>query len=127
MNRFFRSALFPLIIIAALVWLALQTLGSHGPKQEKQTFSQLYQTALNQPATLDEVTFDPTKQQIEATLQNGKKVVVHYASNEDEHAFQQQLQQAIASGAAPTSPTTRRASARRRGGGSSRARSRSSC
>jgi hypothetical protein len=31
-NRFFRSALFPLIIIAALVWLALQTLGSHGQK-----------------------------------------------------------------------------------------------
>ena len=31
-NRFFRSALFPLIIIAALVWLALQTLGSHGTK-----------------------------------------------------------------------------------------------
>ena len=27
MNRFFRSALFPLVIIAALVWLALQTLG----------------------------------------------------------------------------------------------------
>ena len=29
MNRFFRSALFPLVIIAALVWLALQTLGGH--------------------------------------------------------------------------------------------------
>jgi hypothetical protein len=29
-NRFFRSALFPLVIIAALVWLALQTLGDRG-------------------------------------------------------------------------------------------------
>ena len=29
MNRFFRSALFPLVIIAALVWLALQTLGGN--------------------------------------------------------------------------------------------------
>jgi len=41
-NRFFRSALFPLIIIAALVWLALQTLGSHSTKVEKQTTSQVY-------------------------------------------------------------------------------------
>ena len=43
MNRFFRSALFPLIIIAALVWLALQTLGSHGPKVAKQTTSWVYE------------------------------------------------------------------------------------
>ena len=42
MNRFFRSALFPLIIIAALVWLALQTLGSHGTKTTQQTTSQVY-------------------------------------------------------------------------------------
>ena len=41
MNRFFRSALFPLIIIAALVWLALQTLGGNGQKQEKATLSQV--------------------------------------------------------------------------------------
>ena len=39
MNRFFRSALFPLIIIAALVWLALQTLGSHGTKTTQATTS----------------------------------------------------------------------------------------
>jgi cell division protease FtsH len=102
LNRFFRSALFPLIIIAALVWLALQTLGSHGPKQEKQTFSQLYQTAVTAPASIDSVTFVPTKQEIDATLANGKKVVVNYASTEDEHAFQQTLQKAVASGSAPS-------------------------
>ena len=39
MNRFFRSALFPLVIIAALVWLALQTLGGHGTKSVKLTLS----------------------------------------------------------------------------------------
>jgi cell division protease FtsH len=100
-NRFFRSALFPLIIIAALVWLALQTLGSHGTKQEKQTFSQLYQTALTQPQKIDTVTFVPTKQEIDATLSDGKRVVVNYASTEDEHAFQQALQEAISSKAAP--------------------------
>src|SRR3712207_6866575 len=42
MNRFFRSALFPLIVIVPLVYLASQTLmGSE--KQEKVTYSQLKQ------------------------------------------------------------------------------------
>ena len=43
MNRFFRSALFPLVIIAALVWLALQTLGHGGTKQMPFTTSQFIQ------------------------------------------------------------------------------------
>jgi len=38
-NRFFRSALFPLVIIAALVWLALQTLGGGHGKSEHLTYS----------------------------------------------------------------------------------------
>ena len=43
MNRFFRSALFPLVIIAALVWLALQTLGNHGNPQTAIQTSQFIQ------------------------------------------------------------------------------------
>ena len=101
MNRFFRSALFPLIIIAALVWLALQTLGSHGTKQTKQTYSELLQTAITQPRQIQSVTFVPTKQEIDAVMAGGTKVVVHYASDQDEHTFQQALQKAVADGAAP--------------------------
>ncbi len=101
MNRFFRSALFPLIIIAAIVWLALQTLGSHGTKATKQTYSQLLTTAISAPATIQSVTFVPTKQEIDATLASGTKVVVHYASDQDEHTFQQALQKAVSSGSAP--------------------------
>src|SRR5665213_3775548 len=101
MNRFFRSALFPLIIIAALVWLALQTLGSHGAKQQKETFSQLLATATNTPAQIQTVTFTPTKQQISAVMVGGAKVTVYYASDQDEHSFQQVLQKAVASGNAP--------------------------
>jgi len=100
-NRFFRSALFPLIIIAALVWLALQTLGSHGTKQTKQTYSELLQTAITQPRQIQSVTFVPTKQEIDAVMAGGTKVVVHYASDQDEHTFQQALQKAVADGAAP--------------------------
>jgi cell division protease FtsH len=101
LNRFFRSALFPLVIIAALVWLAITTLGTHGTKVQQQTFSGLYQIAQTSPGQIQSVTFVPTKQEIDATMVNGTKYAVNYASPQDEHAFQQALQSAIASGAAP--------------------------
>jgi cell division protease FtsH len=91
-NRFFRSALFPLIIIAALVWLALQTLGNHGAKQVKMTLSDLITTVQTQPQTIEGVTFVPTKQEIDTTLQSGKKVVVHYATPQAQIQFQDLLQ-----------------------------------
>jgi len=57
-NRFFRSALFPLIIIAALVWLALQTLGAHGAKTQPATLYQVLTTIKSQPNTIDHAIFD---------------------------------------------------------------------
>ena len=57
MNRFFRSALFPLIVIAALVWLATQTLVSHGKKTDRETYSQLIQTVQNDPQAIQSVVF----------------------------------------------------------------------
>jgi cell division protease FtsH len=98
-NRFFRSALFPLVIIAALVWLALQTLGGHNQSANHPTFSQLYTIAQNTPAQIQTVTFDPNKQEISAVLTDGTKDVVNYASDQDQHAFQQVLQNAIDHGA----------------------------
>ncbi len=93
MNRFFRSALFPLIIIAALVWLALQTLGNHGAKQVKMTLSDLQNQVKSQPGSIEGVTFVPSKQEIDATLQSGKKVVVHYPTDQAQIQFQDLLQQ----------------------------------
>jgi cell division protease FtsH len=83
-NRFFRSALFPLIIIAALVWLALQTLGSHGPKVSKTTTSSVYQQVQNRPQTIDHITVDPNKQSLTLVDTAGKHYSVHYASAEAE-------------------------------------------
>ena len=94
MNRFFRSALFPLIIIAALVWLALQTLGSHGPKVEKQTYSQLIALVKTDPTAIDSVQFVPNKQEIDATIKDGsstRKIVVHYPTDQSQYGFQQLL------------------------------------
>ena len=92
MSRVFRSALFPLIIIAVLVWLALQTFGSHGAKQVKTTYSDLVTQVQTQPQTIEGVTFVPSKQEIDATLQSGKKVVVHYATPQAQIQFQDLLQ-----------------------------------
>ena len=41
MNRFVRSAFFPLIVIVVLVWLASQTLIPKGENEQKLTYSQL--------------------------------------------------------------------------------------
>jgi cell division protease FtsH len=45
MNRFFRSALFPLVVIVLLVWLASQTLIPHGKSETKFTYSEFIQHA----------------------------------------------------------------------------------
>ena len=90
MNRFFRSALFPLIIIAAHVWLALQTLGSHGTKTTQWTTYRLYQQVRSDPAAVHDVTIDPNKQSITATV-NGQSVSVHYATPESEASLEKTM------------------------------------
>jgi cell division protease FtsH len=89
-NRFFRSALFPLIIIAALVWLALQTLGAHGTKVTPETTGAFYQTVRTHPEQVSAVSIDPNKQSITAMV-NNKKVSVHYATPQSEAAIEQQM------------------------------------
>ncbi len=87
MNRFFRSALFPLVIIAALVWLALQTLGGHSQKSTKITLSDVQQRIVQcQPNTpgcsIQELIFNPNKQELSGKLSNGDKISVHYPSDQ---------------------------------------------
>jgi cell division protease FtsH len=91
-NRFFRSALFPLIVIAALVWLATQTLVSHGKKTAKETYSQLIQTVQNNPQQIQQVIFNPSKREVDATTVDGKKIVVHYPSDQSQAQFQTLLE-----------------------------------
>ncbi|HJQ51528.1 MAG TPA: ATP-dependent zinc metalloprotease FtsH [Gaiellaceae bacterium] len=88
MNRFFRSALFPLVIIAALVWLALQTLGTHGGKSSAWETSQLYQQVASAPGTVSDVSIDPNKQSITAMVANQGKISVHYASPQSEASLE---------------------------------------
>jgi cell division protease FtsH len=87
-NRFFRSALFPLVIIAALVWLALQTLGGHSQKTAKFTLSEVQarivacQPDIAGSCSIQELVFNPNKHELSGKLSNGNKVAVHYPSDQ---------------------------------------------
>jgi len=91
-SRFFRSALFPLIVIAAIVWLATQTLVTTGKKAEKTTYSAVIQQAKTDPASMREVVFNPSKREITVYGADGKKQVVHYPSDQSQVQFQNTLQ-----------------------------------
>jgi cell division protease FtsH len=81
-NRFFRSALFPLVVIVLLVWLASQTLIPHGKSEQKITYSQFIQYA--EQANVSKVLFNPSKRSISfvITNQGDKKATVHYPADQ---------------------------------------------
>jgi cell division protease FtsH len=86
------------VIIAALVWLALQTLGGHGGKSQHLTYSQVIQEVRdcgNQ--CVGGVTFDPNKRSIKVKFTTGtyagKTATVHYPSDQSQNSFQNLLEQ----------------------------------
>jgi cell division protease FtsH len=95
-NRFFRSALFPLVVIVLLVYLASQTLIPHKASAEKVTYGGLINQIKDTPDKYKLVTFDPSKRQITATPTdpNEAKVKVNYPSDQSALAFQDVLQKA---------------------------------
>src|SRR5581483_6903165 len=84
-NRFFRSALFPLIVIVLLVYLASQTLIPKSKGSEKVTYSELYQKVQNDRSSIDHVIVQPSGHgtgKITAYLAgNGGKIAVNYPSD----------------------------------------------
>ena len=101
MGRFFRSALFPLVLIVGAVFLVSQILpSSSGSKSKALTYSQLIRnTKANK---VEQVTFTPNAQQINYTLKIppgspvGTKPVsgkVNYPSPQSEANYEQILQQ----------------------------------
>ena len=94
MNRFFRSALFPLIVIVLLVYLASQTL-MKGEKQEKVTYSELQSEVASNPGQFEEIVANPSKQQLTVEYQptggNAKKIKVAYPSPESLVGFERLL------------------------------------
>ena len=90
MNRFFRSALFPLIIIVLLVYLASQTLLPGRSETRKMTYSQLIQQVKD--GAVNDAEFNPNRSQITATLVEGGKVKVNYPTTQSATQFQNLLE-----------------------------------
>jgi cell division protease FtsH len=93
-NRFFRSALFPLVIIAALVWLALQTLGGHSSKTTTHTTFAFVHDIENAPGQIQSVVIDPNKRKFNVKQNDGTKYSVHYASDQREAQIEDAMQKA---------------------------------
>ncbi|MGZ4354558.1 MAG: ATP-dependent metallopeptidase FtsH/Yme1/Tma family protein, partial [Gaiellaceae bacterium] len=89
MNRFFRSALFPLVVIVLLVYLASQTLIPHGKSAAKLSYSQVIKDVKS--GQVSDVTFSPSKQEITGT-DNGQKFKVNYPTDQSQFEFQKLLQ-----------------------------------
>ncbi|HEU4449403.1 MAG TPA: ATP-dependent zinc metalloprotease FtsH [Gaiellaceae bacterium] len=94
MSRFFRSALFPLIVIVLLVYLASQTLLPKNEEETKITYSQLIQQVETNPDQYEQVTFSPKGRSIEAVERGtGDKIKVNYPSDEAQIEFQNLLEE----------------------------------
>ena len=94
MSRFFRSALFPLIVIVLLVYLASQTfLPGRSDESTKITYSQLIELVETQPSSIESILFVPKGRSIEAKLTSGKKFKVNYPSDQSQVAFQERLEE----------------------------------
>ncbi len=92
MNRFFRSALFPLIVIVLLVYLASQTLMRGGDKELKTTYAALQQEIKSDSSQFKDFTFDPNKQKINYEKVDGSKGSVNYATPQAQIQFQNLLE-----------------------------------
>src|SRR5262249_12658191 len=89
-SRFFLIAFVPLVVVAALAWLALKPLHS-GPPAQKKTYSQAGNYAeRNQMLS---VVFRPTKPEIDAAGADGVKIVVDYPTDQSAKQFQNVLRQ----------------------------------
>ena len=96
MNRFYRSAFIPLIVIVLLVWLASQTLIPKSSSSKSVTYSELAAKIQSDPKSFAEVVFNPNKRSITATTNETKdgktKYTVHYPSDQSALEFQNILE-----------------------------------
>ncbi len=93
MNRFFRSALFPLIVIVLLVYLASQTFMGGDEQKEELTTSQLIDKVEDEPRSIKQVVFVPNKQRADVTYADDKKASVHYATPQAQVKLQTALEE----------------------------------
>jgi cell division protease FtsH len=93
LSRFFRSALFPLIVIVLLVYLASQTLlPGRSSESKKITYSDLITLVDDRASSIDNVVFDPKSQAVNVEMTDQTKYKVNYPSDQAQFALQEDLQ-----------------------------------
>jgi cell division protease FtsH len=91
LNRFFRSAFFPLLVIVALAWLASETLRGDDGKSRKITFSEVRNIVNNDPESIEKVTFDPKKHGVKVDFKDETTAKVNYSTDESQENFERLL------------------------------------
>jgi ATP-dependent Zn protease len=91
MDGFFRTALFPLIVIVLLVYLASQTLLGAGDGVTKIAYSQLVDRVRHDPAAFRRVVFSPNKHVIRADLVDDRELETNYPTPQSQIDFERLL------------------------------------
>jgi cell division protease FtsH len=90
-NRFFRSAFFPLLVIVALAWLASETLRGDNGKQRDVTYSTVRDQVESNPSQIESVVFDPKKHGITVKYTDDTTANVNYPTDQSQEAFERLL------------------------------------
>jgi cell division protease FtsH len=90
-NRFFRSAFFPLLVIVALAWLASQTLRGDNAKQRDVTYSMVRDQVETNPSQIESIVFDPKKHGVTVKYKDDTTAKVNYPTDQSQEAFESLL------------------------------------
>jgi ATP-dependent Zn protease len=90
-QTFFRSALFPLIVIVLLVYLASQTLMGDDATVRKVAYSEVQRVVHTRPETVDEVSFKPAERLVVLKLDGGNTLQARYPTNSARAALERDL------------------------------------
>jgi ATP-dependent Zn protease len=88
----FRNYLFPALIVAVLIWLAVQTLGSDSGDKTKIRWSDAVTLVRTNARSIDHAMFRPSKHEVEFRLRSGRHEQAIYPVDESAYALQQLLE-----------------------------------
>ena len=89
----FRNALFPLVIVAALIWLGAQTLGNNSGSSDHLRFSDALSFVRQSAGGIDHVTFHPSTQEVDLRLATGRTRTTVYPTDQSGYELQQLLEE----------------------------------
>jgi cell division protease FtsH len=91
LDRFLRSALFPLIVIVLLVYLASETLLGDDGSEKIVSYAEVQQLVRDAPERIDTVTFRPNVREVVVKLDNGTRLRARYPATKDQRALERMI------------------------------------